>query len=30
MLRIPEYQEATPLRTNAIVDSRLIACTATD
>jgi len=26
MLRIPEYHEATALRTNALLDSRLIAC----
>lgn len=29
MLRIPEYQEVTPFRTDALLDARLIACTAT-
>ena len=29
MLRIPEYHEATALRTNALLDSRLIACSPT-
>lgn len=30
MLRIPEYQAVTGLRTAALVDARLIACSASD